>query len=128
MGAPLRYKNNSDLWISNGAVDYFCDLVVEISALQGNDISYVFTDEPGIAGCYGISGMGINLECFFDYFNGKNGFISHLKICLKKLPEVCKTAEASKNMYHLFSWVIFLLDGGNIVEGTKFYDSLPSEQ
>ena len=125
--APLIYKNNSDLWVSNSVVDYYCDLVVEISKLQGNDISFVYTEEPGIAGCYGISGMGINLECFFNYFGGKGGFITHLKTCRNKLSEVCETEEVSKNMYHIFSWSIYLLNNGSIPEGTKFYDSLPSE-
>ncbi|WP_431688963.1 hypothetical protein [Hahella sp. NBU794] len=57
MTAPLFFNDNEDLWVSNGARDWFCEIVVGGAKLKGNDISHVFDEEPAIAGCYGIGGL-----------------------------------------------------------------------
>jgi hypothetical protein len=125
MGAPLMDGDNRDLWVSNSVKDYFCDLVAEIAKLHGNDISLAFEEEPGIAGSYGISGLGIEMEGFFGYFGGKDNFIAHLKICRAELDFVCESARVAKNMYHLFSWVLHILNEGCISEETQIYEMMP---
>lgn len=125
MGAPLIYGDNRDLWVSNGAKDYFCDLVAEIAKLHGHNISLAFEKELGIAGAYGINGLGIDLESFFEYFGGKQNFIVHLKMFRTELTIVCESAEIAKNMYYLFSWVLHILNDGRISSETLIYEVMP---
>lgn len=125
MGAPLIYNGNMDLWISNSAKDYFCDLIVEIAALEGKDIHNVYAESGMYA--YGISGLGIDLESFFDYFDGKDNFVKHLKICRTKLDLVCESERVAKNMYHIFSWAIHIISDGNISDKTPIFEVLPPE-
>jgi hypothetical protein len=125
MGAPLIYNGNMDLWIGNSTKDYFCDLVVEIAALEGKDIRGVYAESGLYA--YGVSGLGIELESFFDYFDGKDNFIEHLKMYRTKLDLVCESEKVVKNMHHIFSWAIHILNDGNISDGTLVYEVLPPE-
>jgi hypothetical protein len=125
MGAPLIYNGNIDLWIGNSTKDYFCDLVVEIAALESKDIRGVYAESGMYA--YGVSGLGIKLESFFDYFEGKDNFIKYLKRYRTKLDLVCDSVKVAKNMYHIFSWAIHILNDGNISDETPVYEVLPPE-
>jgi hypothetical protein len=128
MGAPIIVRGNFDLWVSNGAKDFFCEIVVDVAKQEGNDISEVYDIAAGIAGTYGISGLGIDTSEFIPYFGGYEGFIQHLEICKSKLPEICTTAESQKAMFHIISWAQHLLAGGQIEKQTNFYEQLPPSQ
>ena len=97
----------------------------EIAKLHGHDISLAFEKELGIAGAYGINGLGIDLKSFFEYFGGKQNFIVHLKMCRTELTIVCESAEIAKNMYYLFSWVLHVLNDGRISSETLIYEVMP---
>ena len=127
MGAPLMYGDNCDLWVSNVAKDYFCNQIAEIAKLHGNDISLAFDEEPGIAVTYGISGLGIEIEGFFKYFGGKENFITHLKLCRTELGSVCESAIVAKNMYHLFSWMLYILNDGSMSDKIQIYEVMPPD-
>jgi hypothetical protein len=68
MGAPLSYKVNNDLWVSNTAVNYFREILAENAKNLENDIPIAFQEAPKIAGRFSVSGLGLNLENFFKYF------------------------------------------------------------
>lgn len=128
MGAPLIYRGNLSLWVGNGIKDLFCDVVAEVAKSHGKDISSVFAEEPKIAGCYGVSGLGIDLEGFFPYFGGKDGFVSHLEVCRREIRHVCPDPEVAGRMTHVLSWAIHLLEGYHIPEDADFLGSNPKTQ
>jgi hypothetical protein len=127
MGASIYYKENMTLWVSNAAKDWFCEIVVAGAELRKIDISIVFEEEPAIAGCYGISGLGIDMECFFRYFGGKDLFLNHLKFCEKRAIDLCSPEQSSKNLVQLLSWAQYILQGGLISDETDIYKNSPGE-
>lgn len=125
MGAPIILGKNYDLWVSNSVKDYFCEIVVNVAGQNGKDISEVYDIAPGIAGTYGVSGVGIHLEEFFPYFGGEVGLIEHLEVCKNNLAAICNKPESAKLMFNVFSWVQYLLNGGKIEKNTNFYEQKP---
>jgi hypothetical protein len=83
MGAPIWINNNKDLWISNGMKDAFCRVLTSVATLEGHDAMAVYTDAPGVAGTYGVSGLGIDLDEFNIYLGGPEGVRRHLG-CLSR--------------------------------------------
>jgi len=128
MGAPLEFDGNTDLWVSNAAKDFFCDVVVESSKKRGNDISRIFEDEPAIAGCYGIGGLQIDLRAFFKYFDGQNGFLNHLEDCKEDLDWICESPEYASNMKHLISWAQHIIKGGRVRDGIDVFRVMPRNE
>jgi hypothetical protein len=125
MGAPISIGGNWDIWVSNGTKDLFCEVVVEVALLGGQDVSYVYETAPGIAGTYGVSGLGIEVEGFYPYFGGAEGFRRHLDTCSRRCSEVCDNERAERTMEHVIAWVQFVLDGGVITGEPNFYDESP---
>lgn len=127
MGAPIIIDDSFDLWVSNGAKDLFCEVVVDVARLEGNDISEVYDIAPGIAGTYGISGLGIDTAEFYKYFGGRNGFREHLEVCAARLDEVCDQNTSGRSaMAHIIAWAKYVMDGGRIDEGKNLYNEWPS--
>ncbi|GAA3934384.1 hypothetical protein GCM10022277_33710 [Litoribacillus peritrichatus] len=115
-----------DLWVSNGAKDWFCEIVVSGAKLRNRDISSVFDSEPLIAGCYGISGLGINMSAFFPYFGGKEDFIEHLEFCISNSEGLCESGQSETSLVHILSWAKYILPGGRIRDDINVYSTLPA--
>ena len=113
--------------MSNGAKDWFCEIVVNGAKLKGIDISSVFDAEPAIAGCYGISGLGIDMEPFFKYFGGESEFIAHLDFCRERAAEICLPEQSQQALQHLLCWAIYILKGGRKSASVNIYNELPPE-
>lgn len=127
MGAPIIIDDNYDFWVSNGAKELFCEVVVETARLEGKDISEVYDIAPGIAGTYGISGLGIDTAEFYKYFGGRSGFRQHLEVCAARLDEVCDRDTPGRNaMAHIIAWAKYVMDGGKIDETKNLYNEWPS--
>ncbi|QYG07501.1 hypothetical protein [Janthinobacterium sp. PAMC25594] len=126
MGAPIIIDGSMDLWITNGSKDLICEIVVNIAKLEGKDISEVYDIAPGIAGTYGVSGLGIDTEEFYPYFGGRDGFRRHLDCCLSRLNEVCDGNDpGTACVANILAWAIYKMDGGVIDEECNLYYSLP---
>jgi hypothetical protein len=125
MGAPIIIDNRFDLWVSNGTKDLFCDVVVAVAKLEGRDIAAVYELAPGIAGTYGVSGLGIDVDEFYCYFGGRDGFRRHLDVCSRRVAEVCDNDRARVTMANVIAWTKYLMDGGTIVGRPNFHDELP---
>lgn len=126
MGAPIIIDESLDLWVSNGAKDLFCDIVVTVAKLVGIDISEVYETAPGIAGTYGISGVGIDTEEFYPYFGGREGFRLHLDICSARIDEACDLDVQGRDcMIHILAWAKYMMDGGVLGEAQDIYNTWP---
>lgn len=129
MGAPIIIDERMDLWVSNGVKDFFCECIVKGAALKGLDISVVFYTAPGIAGTYGVSGVGIDADEFYPYFGGRDGFREHLDFCSSRMEEVCDSDErGTLIMRHIFAWAKYMMDGGVLDDRTDdFSGSWPPD-
>ena len=129
MGAPIIIGTSQELWISNGMKDAFCEVLTSVATLEGKDVMAIYKDAAGVAGTYGISGLGIDLDEFHPYLGGHAGVRRHLDICRARLEEVAALCELSpigvKNMAHLLAWAAQIMDGRPIPEGTSFYEVWP---
>jgi hypothetical protein len=129
MGAPILIGENKDLWISNGMKDAFCEVLTTVATLEGYDVMAVYTDAPGVAGTYGVTGLGIDLDEFHSYLGGRMGVRRHLDICRMRLPEVAEscglTPTGVKYMAHVLAWAAHIMDGRTIPEGSSFYEDWP---
>ncbi|WP_141753408.1 hypothetical protein [Duganella sp. HH101] len=113
MGAPIIIDDCMDLWVSNGVKDYFCEIIVNGAALRGLDVSAVYENAPGIAGTFGVSGVGIDADEFYLYFGGREGFREHLDFCSNRMEELCDGDERSTaTMQRVFAWAKYKMDGG----------------
>jgi len=129
MGAPILIGKNTDLWISNGLKDAFCDVLTTVSTLEGRDIMAIYEDAPGVAGTYGVSGLGIDLDEFHSYLGGPEGVRRHLDVCLARLEEVAESCGLSPlgagYMKHVLAWAAHLMDGHSMPETCNFYTEWP---
>jgi hypothetical protein len=125
MPASLFYKKNHDLWVSNSSKDWFCEIMAKSSLKKGKDISLIFEEEPAVAGCYGISGLGIDMECFFKNFGGYQEFLDHLEYCKNNVSNLCEEGQSENSLFNLLAWAQHILTGGRIAEDIQIYDSLP---
>jgi hypothetical protein len=113
MGAPIIIDDCMDLWVSNGVKDYFCEIIVNAAALRGLDVSEVYENAPGIAGTFGVSGVGIDADEFYPYFGGRDGFRAHLDFCNSRMEELCDRDEkGTAAMQRVFAWAKYKMDGG----------------
>lgn len=123
MGANLAYKDNLDIWVSDGTCDFICEIIVEVARLEGRDISAAFDEALG--GLYRC-GCGTNLDLFLPYFeNNEQAFLQHLKTCRKRIHEVCDSERVASNMVHVLHWVEYVVTGGSVVGSPDFYSVKP---
>jgi hypothetical protein len=129
MGAPIIIGNNYDLWISNGMKDAFCDILTTVATLEGRDIMAIYEDAPGVAGTYGVSGLGIDLDEFHSYLGGSEGVRRHLDVCRARLDEAAESCGLTPlgvgYMKHVLAWAAHIMDGHPIPEGSAFYTDWP---
>ena len=131
MGAPIIIGDSYNLWISNALKDAFCDVLTQVAALEGHDIMAIYEDAPGVAGTYGVSGVGIYLNEFYRYLGGFSGVRRHIDICRARLHEVDEacglTPSGSKRMAHILAWAAYHMDGNAISEGCSVYEDWPPD-
>ena len=131
MGAPIWIGENKDLWISNGLKDAFCEILTTVATLEGRNIMAIYEEAAGVAGTYGVSGLGIDLNEFHSYLGGPEGVRRHLDVCRARLGEVAEscglTPIGSKNIAHVLAWAAYIMDGHPIPEGSSFYEDWPPD-
>ncbi|NVZ65379.1 hypothetical protein HX867_25070 [Pseudomonas gingeri] len=129
MGAPIIIGNSYDLWVSNSMKDTFCEVLTAVAALEGHDITAIYEEAPGVAGTYGVSGIGIHLDEFHHYLGGRAGVRHHLDLCCTRLDEVAESCglspAGSERMAHLLAWAAHHMDGHPIPEGCNLYEHWP---
>ncbi|WP_338523733.1 hypothetical protein NUH87_29125 [Pseudomonas batumici] len=129
MGAPIIIGNSYDLWVSNGMKDAFCEVLTTVATLEGHDVMAIYEEAPGVAGTYGISGVGIFLDEFYRYLGGFSGVRRHLDVCRARLNEVAEscslTPRGSERMAHVLAWAAYHMDGKPIPVNCNLYEDWP---
>lgn len=59
MGAPIIIGNSYGLWVSNSMKDTFREVLTAVPTLEGLDVKAIYEEAPGVAGTYGVPGVGI---------------------------------------------------------------------
>lgn len=129
MGAPIIIGNSYDLWVSNSMKDTFCEVLTAVATLEGHDVMAIYEEGPGVAGAYGISGVGILLDEFYHYLGGFSGVRRHLDVCRARLDEVAESCGlsplAAERMAHVLAWAAHQMDGQPIPIGCHLYEVWP---
>jgi hypothetical protein len=129
MGAPIIIGDSYDLWVSNSMKDTFCEVLTAVAALEGHDVMAIYEEAPGVAGTYGISGVGILLDEFYHYLGGFSGVRRHLDVCRARLDEVAESCGlsplAAERMAHVLAWAAHQMDGQPIPIGCHLYEVWP---
>jgi hypothetical protein len=111
--------------------DTFCDVLTAVATLEGHDVKAIYEEAPGVAGTYGVSGVGILLDKFYLYLGGFSGARHHLDVCRVRLDEVGESCGlspvAAERMAHLLAWVAYHMDGNPIPVSGSFYESWPPD-
>jgi hypothetical protein len=109
--------------------DAFCEVLTAVATLEGHDVMAVYTDAPGVAGTYGVSGLGIDLDEFNAYLGGPEGVRHHLDVCRARLPEVAEscglTPTGARHMLNLFAWAAYIMDGSPVPKSCNYYLDWP---
>jgi hypothetical protein len=131
MGAPIIIGNSYDLWVSNCMKDTFCDVLTAVATLEGHDVKVIYEEAPGVAGTYGVPGVGIVLDEFYLYLGGFSGVRRHLDVCRARLDEVRESCGLStlgaERMAHILAWAAYHMDGNSIPIGGSFYEDWPPD-
>ena len=125
MGAPIIIDGSLDLWVSNGDKDLFCEVVAEAAKLKDGNVSSVYDVAPELW-TYGISGIGPDIQEFYSYFGGREGFRRRLDVCSDRIEEICDRDELGrKHMAQIIAWAKYMMDGGKTDEGLNAYSGWP---
>lgn len=131
MGAPIIIGDSYDLWVSNSMKDTFCEVLTAVATLEGHDTKAIYEEAPGVAGTYGIPGVGIVLDEFYLYLGGFSGVRRHLDVCRERLDEVKESCGLSpvgaERMAHILAWAAYHMDGNQIPVGGSFYETWPPD-
>ncbi|UEL26226.1 hypothetical protein K6106_13315 [Pseudomonas fluorescens] len=129
MGAPIIIGNSYDLWISNNMKDTFCELLTTVATLEGHDVMAIYEEAPGVAGTYGVSGVGIVLDEFYPYLGGFTGVRRLIDVCRARLNEVAVSCEltpiGTERMARVLAWVAYHMDGNPIPIDCDLYVDWP---
>jgi len=110
--ASLLWYGEQAFVVSNGTKDLLYEVAVEVAKRTDPNARQRLEEDGRLVGCYGVSGMGFELEAFAEAFGGKEAWqratLDHFDV----VEELCRNPRCVELMAKLFRWVWFLLDGG----------------
>ncbi len=111
MPALLRYGEQA-FWVSNAAKDLLYEVAVEVAA-RADPVAHQFLMADGrLVGCYGVSGLGFDLDAFAEAFGGPEAWWAFTARHFAAVEQVCGNPDCVRHMTKVFAWVGFLLSGG----------------
>jgi hypothetical protein len=123
MSALLWYRDQA-FSVSNSAKDLLYEVAVEV-AHRGNPATHQRLIEDGrLVGCYGVSGMGFELEVFEEAFEGKEAWQEAMARHSDAVQALYPSPPCARLMAKLFAWIWFLLDGGRCSDAAGGYPDL----
>jgi len=123
MPSLLRYANQA-FWVSNASKDLLYEASIEV-AKRESPVAYQRIVEDGrLIGCYGVSGIGFELEAFAQAFGGKDKWREAFSHHWDSVETLCPTPECLRLVRKLFGWIWFLLDGGACSIAAEAYPNL----
>src|SRR5690349_14569460 len=111
MPSLLTYANQA-FWVSNATKDLLYEASVEVAKRESPIAYQRIVDDGRLSGCYGVSGIGFELEAFAQAFGGKEKWQEAIATHWDAVEALCPTADCLRLMTKLYAWIWFLLDGG----------------
>src|SRR5262249_27044269 len=72
--SSLLWYGDQGCWVSNGTKWLLYEIVLEMARRADPEAHKKLQDEERLVGCYGVSGMGFELEAFEECLAGKDHF------------------------------------------------------
>jgi hypothetical protein len=110
--SSLLWHGEQSFVVSNGTKDLLYEVAVEVAKRTDPIARQRLEDDGRLVGCYGVSGMGFELQAFAEAFGGKEAWERATLDNFDVVEEMCGHARCVELMAKLFRWVWFLLDGG----------------
>jgi hypothetical protein len=108
----LLWCGEQAFWVSNSAKDLLYEVSVGVAERCDPAARQRLAEDGRLLGCYGVSGVGFELEAFEQAFGGaaawQEAVIRHFDV----VEELCGNPECVRHMTKLFAWAWFLLRGG----------------
>ncbi|HLJ95056.1 MAG TPA: hypothetical protein VKU02_17910 [Gemmataceae bacterium] len=128
MTALLSYGEQA-FWVSNATKDLLYELCVAVAKCENSAAHQRLMEDVRLAGCYGVSGLGFELEAFAEAFGGKHAW----QEAIAKHSDVVQaftsaTPAGAVFIRKLFAWIWFLLSGGTCNDAAgehSAFDNLP---
>jgi hypothetical protein len=115
---------NQAFWVTNATKDLLYDASIEV-AKRESPVAYQRLVEDGrLIGCYGVSGIGFELEAFAQAFGGKDKWREAFSHHWDAVEALCPTPGCLRLVRKLFAWIWFLLDGGACSIAADSYPNL----
>jgi hypothetical protein len=123
MSSYLIYGDQA-FGVSNSAKDLPYEMVVEIAKRSDSAALQRLKEEGRLVGCYGVSGVGFDLQAFSDCFGGKTKLRQAVTAHFEVVRELCADERCTAYMTKLFEWSWFLLDGGRCKDASGIWPEL----
>ena len=124
MPSLLSYGDQA-FWVSNGTKDLLYEAVLEMARRSDLEAHKGLQEEGRLVGCYGVSGMGFELEAFEECLAGKAHFKDVVAQHFQVIHEMCGGHEVCVHtMTKVFNWIWFLLDGGQCNDSSGKHPAL----
>lgn len=123
MPALLRYADQA-FWISNAAKDLLYEVSVDVAKRESPIVYQRMVEDGRLIGCYGVSGIGFDLDAFAEAFGDKEKWQEAITDHWDAVEALCPTPRCLQVVTKLFAWIWFLLDGGHCNNAAKAYPNL----
>ncbi|HZU35561.1 MAG TPA: hypothetical protein VFA18_06630, partial [Gemmataceae bacterium] len=91
-------------WVSNGVKDLLYEVTVEVARRESPVAHRRLTEDGRLIGCYGVSGMGFDLEAFIDAFGGRDAWRAAAATHWDAIEGLCETPQSLAIMTKVFVW------------------------
>lgn len=108
----LLWYGDQAFWVSNATKDLLYEAAVEVAKRGDAAIQRRLAEDGALIGCYGVSGIGFDLESFGQAFGGKDTWRRATEKHFDSVEALCSHRQCVELMSKLFRWIWFLLDGG----------------
>ena len=123
MPSQLWYREQA-FWVSNDTKDLFYEAAVEVAKYGDPETQRRLADDPALAGFYGVSGMGFDLEEYARAFGGKDAWRRATEQHFDAVEALCPNPACVELMTKVFCWIWFVLDGGRCNTSTGEHPDL----
>jgi hypothetical protein len=123
MSALLWYAHQV-FSVSNSVKDLLYEVAVEVAKRDDPAAHQRLAEDGRLIGCYGVSGMGFDLEAFVEAFGSKQAWQASTARHAEAARALYPTPACARLMAKLFSWIWFLLEGGQCSDAPGDYPDL----
>jgi hypothetical protein len=127
MPALLSYGDQA-FWVSNSTKDLLYEVAVAVAEREDPAAYHRLIEDGRLLGCYGVSGLGFELEAFEEAFGGREAWQKAIAKQPDAVGALCPTSACAQHVAKLFAWIWSLLSGGRCNDAAgahPVFDNMP---